>query len=51
MRMIERFEGDAGRRLLVDALTKQKMVGGNAPVDGPVRRIDHYSGLGQAPSH
>lgn len=32
MRMIERFEGDAGRRLLVDALTKQKMVGGNAPL-------------------
>jgi CRP/FNR family cyclic AMP-dependent transcriptional regulator len=30
MRMIERFEGDAGKRLLVDALTKQKMVSGNA---------------------
>lgn len=30
MRMIERFDGDDGRRLLVDALTKQKMVGGNA---------------------
>lgn len=32
MRMIERFDGDAGRRLLVDALTKQKMVSGNAPL-------------------
>lgn len=29
MRMIERFGGDAGRRLLVDSLTKQKMVSGN----------------------
>jgi len=30
--MIERFDGDAGRRLLIDALTKQKMVSGNAPL-------------------
>lgn len=29
MRMIERFKGDAGKRLLVDALAQQKIVRGN----------------------
>lgn len=29
MRMIDRFKGDAGRRLLIGALIHQKMVGGN----------------------
>lgn len=29
MRMIDRFDGEAGKRLLINALTKQKMVSGN----------------------
>jgi hypothetical protein len=36
MRMIERFEGDAGKRLLIDALTKQAIVNGNSALAAPL---------------